>query len=106
MRHKNWDYPLQKFALCLRSMVNATMGVSSALLNFALEITLPGHSSLVTDDKSVSFEDLKKIATSVTSSLREVLIHFRDKITRKHQINKVHHDKNRLKVSFNVGDKI
>lgn len=101
----NWDEYLQKFALCLRTMVNDTTGVSPALLMLGREIPLPVDRELVTGP-DISIEEVKKIARSVPKSLQEMLKITRDKILRKHQLNKSYFDIKRREISFEVGEKV
>lgn len=102
----DWDEHLQKFALCLRSMINDTTGVSPALLVLAREIVLPVDRDLVTEESTFPLEKIKEIAKSVPKSLQSVLEHVRDNIRRKHQINKSYYDSKRREISFNVGEKV
>ncbi len=104
--HNDWDVHLQKFAMCLRCMVNDTTGVSPALLVLGKEIVLPVDRIFYNEDKDLSMEAISKIAKSVPESLQAIMKTVRDKIRRKHQINKTYYDSKRREVHFDVGQKV
>ncbi|CAL8129185.1 unnamed protein product [Orchesella dallaii] len=104
--HNNWDEYLQKFALCLRSMVNDTTGVPPALLVLGRNIPLPVDRVLKGDVLECPSEIVKKLINTIPRALLDLLEHVKDRIRRKHQLNKSYFDKNRRDVSFNVGDKV
>ena len=104
--HNNWDENLHLFALCLRTSVNDTTGVSPALLNLGREIQLPIDRQLSQDTSQHSEEAIRSLISAFPNSLKHIITAVRDRIRRKHQINKVYYDKKRREVEFDIGQQV
>ncbi|CAL8119144.1 unnamed protein product [Orchesella dallaii] len=86
--------------------LDGSIGVPPALLVLGRNIPLPIDRKLRGDIDASPSEIVKTIVSTIPKSLVEILNHVKDKIRRRHQLNKYYFDKKRKEITFNVGDKV
>lgn len=103
--HKKWDVEIYRIATAIRTATNIVTGFTPFYLNHGREYISSGTDYIL---KYLSDRDADQIASQQNKleQLAMVTNTIIDKMQRAYKINKQYYDKNKIKISFKVGDKV
>lgn len=98
--HRHWDAHLSHIQLALRTCISEVTGYTPFYLNFAREYIHAGNEyKELLDDENINYVDTIDEFQIIASEVQ-------DKLRKAYEKNKFYYDKNRKKITFEVGEKV